>query len=67
MFEGTNVYKRELHCKIHGLFPLRLPDINLADQFPYEGQYEELCNRALLLKDIVTVMQSIPNQTIEMF
>ena len=55
MVEGANVYKRELHLKIHGLFPLRLPDINLADQFSDEGQYEELCNRAPLLKEIVTV------------
>ena len=55
VFEETNVYNRELHLKIHGLFPLRLPDINLADQFSYEGQYEELCSRAPLLKDIVKV------------
>ena len=49
------------------MFPLRLPDINLADQFSYEGQYEELCNRAPLLKDVVTVTAVNPNQTIEMF
>ena len=55
VFEKTNVYNRELHLKIHGLFPFRLPDINLADQFSYEGQYEELCSTAPLLKDIVAV------------
>ena len=53
MFEETNVYKRKLNLKIHGMFPLRLPDINLADQVSYEGQYEKLWNRGPLFLRVV--------------
>ena len=34
---------------------LRLPDINKADEVSFERQYEELCNIAPLLQDVVTV------------
>ena len=59
MFEEKNVYKRELNLKIHGMFPLRLTDIKLADQVSYEGRYEELCNRSTFFKgcSLVTTVE----------
>ena len=46
---------------------LRLPDINKADEVSFERQYEELCNVAPLLKDVVTVTALTQNQINIMF